>query len=685
MMDKTGKHRIGIGVDTGGTCTDAVAVDLISMKVLAKGKTFTTREDLSIGIGKALDMLPGELIKQAVIVSLSTTLATNACIEGKGCRAKLVGFGLHDEYARRMHAPENYNLTPDRVLWVDTNGSADGLRIDEPDWEALFRDYGEWMKDSDALCAAEIWSDDTGATNEKKFKALAKERIGRKCIISSELSGGVNVFARGATALLNARLFPIVEEFVQAAEKDFRERGCKAPVMVVRSDGTLMSTELTLSRPVETILCGPAASVLAGKHFTNTPDYMIVDMGGTSTDVSVVSGGKPVMAKDGIRIGEWSTTVRGIKVSPFNLGGDSAVRLVNWEPQLFPRRVRSICSAALQWPRIKTELERLLDREHYNLFPLHEFFYLVKEPEDISRYTAKEQKLIKACRKGPIILERLEELAGIDIYGLDPDRVESEGIIMRCGLTPTDFMHIKGDYLEYDREASLLAARYMLKAMGRPDTEEEALALADEVYDLVEGKMYESLMKICLQRKYEKELKEGTDSQVDFLIKRAWAERNTRSSEGGAPSLLAHAFSTDYTLIGIGAPTHLFIPEVARAMGTKCIVPEHSEVANAIGALKADLNATVEVHITERFSNDLGTFFYIVHAPGGSIRFDTREEAIQEGKKAAEAEAVKEARARGAEGEIKVRSWERQKEMRARTGERFRFALSVFAEAEVKY
>ena len=680
MTDKPEKLKIGIGVDTGGTCTDAVAVDLNTQTLLAKGKTFTTREDLSIGIGKALDMLPQKLIEQAVIVSLSTTLATNACIEGKGCRAKLVGFGLHDEYAKRMHAPENYNLTDDRVLWVDTYGSADGLRIDEPDWEALFRDHGDWLKDSDALCTTELWSDDTGAINEKKFKVLAEERLGKKCIISSELSGGVNVFARGATALLNARLFPTVQEFVDAAEKDFRKRGCKAPIMVVRSDGTLMSTELALSRPVETILCGPAASVLAGKSFASTKDYMIVDMGGTSTDVSVVSGGKPVMAKDGIKIGGWATTVKGIRVSPFNLGGDSAVRLVDWEPQLFPRRVRSMCSAAVVWPQIKDELARLLRRKHYNPFPLHEFFYLVKEPESIDHYTKKEQKLIKACRKGPIILERLEELTGIDIYGLDSDRIESEGVIMRCGLTPTDFMHIKGDYCEYDREASVLAARYMLQAMGRPDTEEGALKLADEVYDLVEGKMYASLMKICLERKYEKYFADGIGPQVEFLIKQAWKERN---SGGDASRLLHHAFGSDYTLIGIGAPTHLFIPEVAKALGTECLVPEHSEVANAIGALKADLNATVEVHITERFSNDLGTFEYIVHAPDGSVKVDTRKEAVELAKKEAEAQAIKEARARGAESGIKVRSWEYQKEMRARTGERVRFALSVFAEAEV--
>ncbi len=673
--------RIGIGIDTGGTCTDAVAVDLDQQKLLAKGKTLTTREDLSIGISKALDGLPQEYIKEAVLVSLSTTLATNACIEGKGCRAKLLVFGLHEEYGTRMHAPENYNLKPENTLWVDTYGSADGLVVDEPDWDALFRDYKDWMEDADALSACELWSDDTGAPNEKRFKELEEERIGKKCVISSELTGGVNVFARGCTALLNARLFPIVREFVDAASEVFAARGCKAPIMIVRSDGTLMSKELTLLRPVETMLCGPAASVLAGRLFADSENYIIIDMGGTSTDVSVVSGGSPVMSKDGINLAGWATSVKGIKVSPYNLGGDSAVRLVSKKPQLFPRRNRSVCSAAIEYPQIKKDLERLLSADHVNPFPLHEFFYLVKDPGNAEHYNAKERSLIDACRKGPLMLHDLESRAGIDIYSLDSERLETEGVLMRIGLTPTDFMHIKGDYLEYDRDASILAARYMLKCMGRPDTESEALLLSDEVYELVEAKMYENIVSICLERSYEREFKEGIGEQTMFLIKKAWELRDTGTKAG----LLAHAFSTEYTLIGIGAPTHLFLPAVAKALSAPYLLPENAEVANAIGALKAEVAATVEIHITERFSNDLGRFIYIVHAPGGSVRLETREEAVDLAKKEGEAAALKEAKARGATGNIRVRSWEFQKETSARTGERVRFGLSVFAEAKVVF
>ena len=672
--------KIGIGIDTGGTCTDAVAVDLQTKRLLAKGKTLTTREDLAVGIGKALDMLPQELIREAVIVSLSTTLATNACIEGKGCRARLLLFGLNDEYLDRLGAREKYNLKRDAVLCVDTHSSADGLRIDEPDWDALFSENADWLNNADALSAVELYADFSGAPNEKRFRELAKDRTETKCVVASELTSGINVLARGATALLNARLFPIVKEFVDAAEADFRRRGCTAPIMVVRSDGSLMATELTRSRPVDTILSGPAASVLAGKGFSDCENYIIVDMGGTSTDVSVVKAGRPVTAPEGIRIADWLTSVRGIMVSPYNLGGDSAIRLVDKTPRLFPRRVRSVCSAALRWPQIKSALTQLLREKHFNQFPLHEFFYLVREPENLSHYDAYEQRLIDHLRTGPKLIGHLKEEAGIDVYHLKSERLEEEGVVMRIGMTPTDFMHIRGDYLEYDREASVLAARYMLQSMGREDTEEELLRFAEEAYALVEGQIFENLMLIALERQYPEKFAAGVDEQTDYLIRRAWQERDDT-----APSLLRCAFGTGYTLIGIGAPTHLFLPRVAEVLGAACLLPENAEVANAIGALAADLNATIRIPISQRYIPAADMTYYIVHAPTGSFKVNDRAEAIAKAKRAAQSAALSEARRRGAEGDVAVRAWVEHHTSDVDKGKQFDVGLTVLAEAEVRW
>ncbi len=671
--------KIGIGIDTGGTCTDAVAYDFETQTLLARGKSLTTREDLSIGISKALDMLPPELIRDASLISLSTTLATNACVESKGGRAKLVIFGLTDEYIRRFDAEGKYGFKYDNVRCVDTHGSADGLVIDEPDWDAVVTQLGDWMSDADALAAAELYANRNGAPCENKLKELAEAQLGLPLVRASELSSGLNVLTRGATALLNARLLPIVREFITAALSGFAARDCKAPVMVVRSDGSLMSADLSLTRPVETILSGPAASVLAGRAVTEQDNYLIIDMGGTTTDVSVVRGHKPVMADDGIQIGGWRTHVKGVFVDTFALGGDSAVRVYGDLVELYPRRVMPLCSAAQRWPDIKDALKKLLLSKHKNKFPLHEFLYLVREPSEQKRYDADELRLINAVKDGPRILAELAETGEVDLYHLSIDRLEEEGVIMRCGLTPTDFMHIKGDYHEYDAEASALAARYMLHCLGRENSLDELQALATEVYELVEGRLYENLLRIMLTQQYPREFADGLDAQTACLLRQSWIKRGD-----GSGDLVHHLFDTTAALVGIGAPTHIFLSDVANALGTKFIVPEYAEVANALGALKADINAVSSVKISKALSSE-GHTYYVVHAPTGSSRFDELDDAIAEASVASEAAALAEARARGALGELAVETSVVRHTTLSKWGTNVELGCSVMSEVTVRF
>ncbi|MCL2752452.1 MAG: hypothetical protein FWE62_06845, partial [Firmicutes bacterium] len=482
------------------------------------------------------------------------------------------------------------------------------------------------------------------------LKEVSEEQFKLPCVCASEFTSELNVLTRGATALLNARLFPIVKEFVETAKTDFSLRQCKAPVMVVRSDGSIMSSDFSCSRPVETILSGPAASVLAGKNFCDKQDYIIIDMGGTTTDISVVRGGQPVMADGGVKLAGWRTAVKGVMVSPSALGGDSTVRLKNGKPQLFPRRATPICVAAQRWPEIKGMLSDLILKKHVNLFPLHEVFYLVREPAEQKSYDINEKALIKLLRKGPCMLANLMKEAEIDIYHLKSDRLEEEGIVMRCGLTPTDFMHIKGDFTKHDVEASELAARYLLSCLDREDTMESAQALADEVYELVEGRIFENLLRVMLERQFPSAFKNGINAQTEFLIKEAWAKRDEKEAV-----LLRHKFGTNAALVGIGAPTHVFLPAVARAIGAQCIIPEHAEVANALGALKASINVAARVEISQRMSPSIGQH-YIAHSPVGSRNFNDLDKAFVFAREAAENAVLKEARSRGAAGELSAQT-----------------------------
>ncbi|MCL1802518.1 MAG: hypothetical protein FWG30_02575 [Eubacteriaceae bacterium] len=672
--------KIGIGIDTGGTCTDAVAYDFDTSTLIAKGKALTTRENLSIGIGNALDQLPPELIRDAQVVSLSTTLATNACLEGKGGRAKLVIFGLTDEIIIRFDAEARYGIKRDSVLTIDKPARAEGLEDVELDWEAILEKHGSWLQDADALSTAELYSMNNGAPSEKRLKELADEYFKLPCVSASEFISDVNVLTRSATALLNARMFPIIQEFVETAIADFEQRECTAPVMVVRSDGSMMSSDLSMSRPVETILSGPAASALAGKAFCEDQDFVIIDMGGTTTDISVVHKGKPVMVEEGILLAGWRTAVKGVLVSPFALGGDSTVRLVEGRMRLFDRRSTPICVAATRWPEIKDMLRNLLKTKHVNKFPLHEFLYLVREPAEQKSYNDDELALLERLRKGPCILENLKDEAGIDLYSFSSERLEEEGIVMRCGLTPTDFMHLKGDYVEFDTEASEIAARYILYSLKRTHdvaTDEEIAELADSVYDLVQGRMYENLVRVMLARQYPKAFKEGVDAQTDFLIKEAWA---TRDSEQG--SIFKHTFTTKAALIGIGAPTHIFLPAVAKALDAPCILPEHAEVANALGALKASINVVQRIEISHIMSLTIGPY-YIVHTPKGSRQFKKLDEAIELAKAEAEEAAIIEARSRGAVGELVANTYVENQNVINKEGASVNFGHAVISEVNV--
>ena len=643
---------IGIGIDTGGTCTDAVLFDFDTRAVLAKGKALTTREDLSLGILAAIDALPASLLAQAKIVALSTTLATNACVEGKGGRARLLLIGMPRKVLEWVDAKTRYGLSDGDVLCVDARRDDAEDGGPGPDWDALLSEHGEWLGSADALSVAETWSFENGSAYEKQARALLESRFGVPVVIASELAGDLNVLERGATALLNARLLPIIHSFMRAVHSALAARGISAPVMMVRSDGSLMADSLARLRPVETILSGPAASVLGGRALTDCGDCLIVDMGGTTTDISLMKGGMPAMSSGGIRIGGWRTQVKGVFMDTFALGGDSALRVNGQRLTLIARRVQPLCVAAAQWPRIKYGLEQLLREERAHTHPLHEFLYLVRQPSEATRYSDREMALCRALEGGPLMLAEAAQMSGADIYSFDSERLEAEGVVMRCGLTPTDIMHIKGDYTAYDREASELAARYFMRLLRYDgDDVEDLLAFADNVYGIVKRRLFENVVRVLLTDKYPYLGEKGLDDQLRGLIGHGWAERNKPDRSPFFDIKMA----TSAVLVGIGAPTHLFLPEVAQVLGTRCVIPQHAAVANAVGAVVGDISASARVDISPNYSS-LGVTGFTVLAPDRPLVFETLEEAAVAAEEAAVRAASEEAQRRGAMGELTVKA-----------------------------
>lgn len=640
---------IRLGIDTGGTYTDAVVVDMggEAPAVLAKAKSLTTKGDLQRGIVSAIDALPRELLLRAEHAAISTTLATNACVEGKGGHAKLILVGTTDEVLRRVDAQNKFGIPYSDVLALKFVGSYDGSEVTLPDWEALYQANPTFFEEADSFGIASIYALNNGAIVERSGADFLRATFGKVVVEATTVAVEPNVIGRGATALLNARLVPVIGDFLDAIDAALAARGLHMPVSIVRSDGTLMSEELARLRPVETILSGPAASVTGAQVLSGAPESLIVDIGGTTSDISIVHAGR-ANRTDGIVIGGWATQVPGVAIDTIALGGDTAVRYTkNSRLELGVRKVTPLCIAAARWPQVKDALANYYAKACIDFQSRYELLYLLRNPGDLSRYTRPEQQLLEVLRDGPLSL--YDERA--DIVGLKTQRLEDQGIIMRCGMTPTDAMHLKGDFDEFDAQASLLGARCLLKSYrGAAAAEDDGCVaqLADEIYDLARLRLYNQVIGAFAQDRYWPGQPSALDEQMSCIIRDSWAQRH-----GGQSHPFAVKLSSGATLVGAGAPTHVFLGEVAEALDAPCIVPEHAEVANAIGAAASRVTVEQEVRISPLRGSDGVIQGYQLRSLDFAELFETLEKALEAARNRVREQAMAEARRRGAAGELK--------------------------------
>ena len=637
---------IRLGIDTGGTYTDAVIVDTDGPRVLAKAKSLTTKGNLTRGILSAIDKIPPESLSSVQHVALSTTLATNACVEGKGGRAKLIIVGTTDEVLRRVDARGTFGIPYEDVLTVKYTGSYDGSDVQIPDWDALYENNKRFFEEADSFGIASVFSRNNGAAVEKSGAAFLHERFGKLVVEATTVAAEPNVIGRGATALLNARLVPVIGEFLDAIDLALNERGINVPVSIVRSDGTLMSDDLARLRPVETILSGPAASVSGAQALSCAPESLIVDIGGTTSDISIIHGGRPNRT-DGILIGGWKTQVAGVFIDTIALGGDTVARYTkNSRLELGVRKVTPLCIAASRWPVVKTYLRQYYAQACFDFHSRYEIYYLLRDPGDLSRYRMPERRLLELLKEGP--LQLFDERASI--VGLKPDRLEDEGIIMRCGMTPTDAMHLKGDFDGFDTEASVLGARCILKSykgIEASQDDDEVARLADEIYDLARARLFGQVVRALAQDRYWPHGTIELDGQLQCLVDDTWKRRADK-----VHTPFNVNFTCDATLVGVGAPTHVFLAEAARALNAPFMVPENAEVANAIGAAASRVAVEHQVRVHPSRGSDGVILGYQVRSSEESVLCEQLEEALDTARSLAQAQALAEARRRGAEGKL---------------------------------
>ena len=349
-------------------------------------------------------------------------------------------------------------------------------------------------------------------------------------------------------------------------------------------------------------------------------------------------------------MGDWKTFVKGLYVDTFGLGGDTRIYYDRGgKIHLGKTRVQPLCTLASEYPQILEELKKQDDSGRLNDCPLHEFFILLKdiEGDETGHFYHSEKALCRALKEGPLSYEAACKAMEKDIYTADFGRLESARVILRCGLTPTDFMHIRGDFTAFSTEASLHAAAFFVRSSEAETVEN----LAQKAYDLVTERLYKNLVRILLTTECTPLSKNPFDTQMDELINYAWqlAGSGSRRSKGFLPRI----FETRAKLVGVGAPTHIFLPRAAKMLRTQAVLPEHASVANAVGAITGQVTAVAEVSLSPVTGDDYGNV--IVVSRDHRKVFSSRSKALSFARKEGRRIAAEQAQEQGARGTIAIR------------------------------
>ncbi|MES9996863.1 hydantoinase/oxoprolinase family protein [Desulfovibrio aminophilus] len=327
-----------LGIDVGGTHTDAVAVSRDG--VAASCKVRTDHADLLVSVRGALENILSRVDRTQVRrLNLSTTLSTNAIVEG---RTEEVG-------ALLIPGPgiDPYNSMLCRHFHV-LSGSIDhrGTEVKRLDQAEVAAAVDSCLK-ADIRVFAVVGKFSTRNPRHENAVRLALCRGEGACAradfltLGHELGGRLNFPRRMATAFFNGAVWRLYNRFANAVEKTLADLNLgHVKVNVLKADGGTFPLALSRRMPVQSIFSGPAASVMGIIALCDiTHDSVILDIGGTTTDIAVFAGGAPLVEQDGINIGSHPTLVRALKVHSIGIGGDSALTVLNGVVRVGPNRL----------------------------------------------------------------------------------------------------------------------------------------------------------------------------------------------------------------------------------------------------------------------------------------------------------------------------------------------------------
>ncbi|OGR19092.1 MAG: hydantoinase/oxoprolinase [Desulfobacterales bacterium GWB2_56_26] len=541
-------HKYIIGIDTGGTYTDAVLLDKETGKVLAKAKKPTTHYALARGTGEALAELlriSGANPAEIHSVCISSTLATNSVVENKGARVAVIVIGY----------VKHFKLPVTAVVFVKGGHNIHGEEEEPLDIEYLVSLVEGLKNEVDAYGVCSAMSMHNPAHELVTEKAIAM--LDPKPVFSSHrISRLTGMQQRAATAGLHAKLMPVMDSFVRGVHEAMTGQHLTCPMVVIGGNGKPIAADRAIAEAALTVASGPACTAHFGAA-QGVSECLVIDVGGTTTDIAMIANGRPLLAADGCQIGQWKTHIEAIDMHTAGIGGDSHVHIDEYSQlTIGPSRVTPLAMVGAEIPPPGSWLGAA-NRSRL----------IVLRPEAADGLAEGELTglLREVGRLTPATIRERTGLGGIPL-DVQLEQLTRRQQIFECGFTPTDALHVLGEIDLGDREAAMEGAEILGRTMHLSGREFAELVVSSTC-ELIENMI------------------------IDYVIQHYWQN----SLAGFIATRKNHAvlgvdFSLKIPLVGIGAAARYFLPAVAERLKTTVAFPVDCEVGNAVGAAMIGLS-----------------------------------------------------------------------------------------------
>ncbi len=599
-MTVTKSRTLGLGIDTGGTFTDAAIVNMETLEVLATSKSPTTYSDLSIGMLGAVDGVLAShkfSVDEIKLVGLSTTLATNSILTGKGGSVGLICIGWTPEPGGDLGTKMVHSIAGGHMVSGRERVPLNMFQMEHA--------IDSMLGKVDAIVVSSIFSVHN-PEHEEIARRMILERSDQLVIAGHDLTTELGIKERTITAVLNAKLIPIIGEFLTGVEKSLRKRNINGQIMVFKGDGSMMSIAVARERPVETILSGPAASLMGGRLLSKLDNCIVLDIGGTSTDIAYLDKGFPRITKEGATVGNWRTRVRAIDIWTSGLGGDSDVQVdSHGRIEIGPERVTPLAIASKRNPSV---LEKIKTTRMTTFYTWYE-----RDPSSLSLEDALVYDHIRTY--GLCTLYELHDALKDRTYVTENLRsLKAKGFVSQTGLTPTDFMHANGKYLSGDVNAAREGIEIFANRLCM-SSEQFIGVFMDEMVTRVGAEIIKKLI-------YDEAGELTNSKSLDYMIRASLGAAGFRTMSIDA--------KLDRPIVGIGAPAHIFVPELEKRLDVKVVIPPHADVGNAIGAVCSKVSESITLQVYPR-----GSHFWVFSSLTDPEKFDSQEEAVIRAKEVA--------------------------------------------------